>query len=146
MQYPKLNLRQRRVRTFIWRVTEHQTWLWGEQTVIDITWALSTNVCTVDHRDHCCGWFVQTSFLFRASLSIYPTEHLSKREDWWHTCSWSWISHIRGQPFPGSPWDTVVLEGSRRPHSLLKATLSSNCFLLLLLPICLASIRLYNSL
>lgn len=30
MQYPELNLRLRRVRTFIWRVAGHQTSLWGE--------------------------------------------------------------------------------------------------------------------
>lgn len=42
------SISNRRVRTFMRRVAGHQTWLWGEQTVVDITGALSTNVCTVD--------------------------------------------------------------------------------------------------
>lgn len=98
----------RKVRTFMRRVAGYQTWLWGEQTVVDIT----GNTAVADMPRHlsylgpACPLIPLNICLRWSTDGVFPEP---------------WASHITGQPFPDSLEDTVVFEGSRRPPSLLKA-------------------------
>lgn len=82
MQYLTLNLRQE-------SQDLHEEGGW----VPDLTMGRA-NSCWY-YREHCCGRYAQTSLLFGASLSIDPTEHLSKIEYWWSVPRALSITHNR---------------------------------------------------